>query len=258
MNWILRKLAKDAVGWILLTCCVIPIASSAQQPAFAVATIRPSSGAVQFEHDGKTETSPGSLRMRDVSVNTCIKWAYGVQDNQIAGPAWIQSDHFDIVAKADGPASDEEMKRMLRTLLADRFKLSFHRESKELKSFVLTVAKGGAKLSPAAAPDGKPFRENSANGTVAKSMTIREFGDFLSGPLQMPVVDETGLTGKYDFAIDFTPYLPDPAHSMDGTKPDTTGILMAAMEGELGIKMESRKAQVEVMVIDHVERPSEN
>jgi uncharacterized protein (TIGR03435 family) len=74
----------------------------------------------------------------------------------------------------------------------------------------------------------------------------------------MPVVDETGLTGKYDFAIDFTPYLPDPAHNMDGTKPDTTGILMAAMEGELGIKMESRKAQVEVMVIDHVERPSEN
>jgi len=150
------------------------------------------------------------------------------------------------------------MKQMMQTLLAERFKLNFHRQSKELKAFVLTVAKGGAKVSPAAAPDAKPFRQNSANGTVAKSMTIREFGDFISGPLQMPVVDETGLTGKYDFAIDFTPYLPDPAHNMDGTKPDTTGILMAAMEGELGIKMESRKAQVEVMVIDHVEKPSEN
>jgi uncharacterized protein (TIGR03435 family) len=74
----------------------------------------------------------------------------------------------------------------------------------------------------------------------------------------MPVVDETGLTGRYDFAIDFTPYLPDPAHNMDGTKPDTTGILMAALEGELGLKMESRKTQVEVMVIDHVEKPSAN
>jgi uncharacterized protein (TIGR03435 family) len=258
MKRILSKLTDHAMGWILFPCCLIPAVSSAQQPAFAVATIRPSSGAVQFEHDGKTETSPGSLRMRDVTVSTCIKWAYGLQDSQIAGPAWIQSEHFDIVAKADGPANDEQMKQMLRTLLADRFKLSFHHLSKELKAFVLTVAKGGPKLNPAAAPEGKPFRQNSANGTVAKSITIREFGDFISGPLNMPVVDETGLTGRYDFAIDFTPYLPDPAHNMDGTRPDTTSILMAAMEGELGIKMESRKAQVEVMVIDHVEKPSEN
>jgi uncharacterized protein (TIGR03435 family) len=196
--------------------------------------------------------------MQDVSVQTCIKWAYGVQDSQISGPAWIQSEKFDITAKADNPATDDQMKPMMQTLLADRFKLSFHHQSKELKAFVLTVAKGGAKLSPAAAPDAKPFRQNSSNGTVAKSITIQEFADFISGPLQMPVVDETGLTGRYDFAIDFTPYLPDPAHNMDGTKPDTTGILMAALEGELGLKMESRKTQVEVMVIDHVEKPSAN
>jgi uncharacterized protein (TIGR03435 family) len=196
--------------------------------------------------------------MRDVSVQTCIKWAYGVQDNQISGPAWIQSEHYDIIAKADKPSTDEQMKLMMQSLLDDRFKLSFHHQSKELKAFVLTVAKGGAKVSPAAAPDAKPYRQNSANGTVAKSITIQEFADFISGPLQMPVVDETSLPGRYDFTIDFTPYLPDPTHNMDGTKPDTTGILMAALEGELGLKMESRKTQVDVMVVDHVEKPSAN
>lgn len=234
-----------------------PNALAAQQPAFAVASIHPSAEEVKFEHDGNTETTPGTLRMQDVSVETCIKWAYGVQESQIAGPAWIDSDKFDITAKADGPATDDEMKRMMQALLGDRFRLSFHHQEKELKAFVLTVAKGGAKVTPAVAPDAKPYRQNSANGSVVKSMTIQQFGDFISQPLHMPVVDQTGLTGKYDFVIDFTPYLPD-EKNMGPNRPDSTSILMAAMEGELGIKMETRKTQVDVMVIDHVEKPSAN
>jgi uncharacterized protein (TIGR03435 family) len=196
--------------------------------------------------------------MQDVTLNTCIKFAYGVQDSQIAGPAWIGSERFDILAKTDGPVDRDQMKFLLRSLLTERFRLSFHREQKELKAVVLTVARGGSRLTPTAAPDGRPFRENSANGTIARSMPIREFADFISGPLQIPVVDQTGLTGKYDFALDFKPYLPDPSKNMDGTKPDTTAILKAAMHDELGIQMEARKAQVEVLTIDHVEKPSAN
>jgi uncharacterized protein (TIGR03435 family) len=259
MKLIPRSLSHPRSAWLLFACLVaIPTASLAQQPAFAVATIRPSTAEIKFEHDGSTDTTPGTLRMKDVSVQTCIKWAYSVQASQISGPAWIDSDKFDITAKADGPATEEQMKLMMQALLADRFRLSFHHQSKELKAFVLTVAKGGAKVHPAAAPDARPFRQNSANGSVVKSTTIREFGDFISGPLQMPVVDETGLTGKYDFVIDFTPYLPDPSHNMGVDRPDSTSILMAALEGELGIKMESRKTQVEVMIVDHVEKPSQN
>jgi uncharacterized protein (TIGR03435 family) len=89
-------------------------------------------------------------------------------------------------------------------------------------------------------------------------MPIGEFADFLSGPLEMPIVDHTGLTGRYDFTIDFTPYLPDPTKNMDGTRPDTTAILKAALQDELGLKMESGKAPVEVLVVDHAEEPSEN
>lgn len=250
-----------AFGWsmaLLLAGAVFAGKSVAQQPAFAAATIKLSAESVKFEHDGRTETSPGTLKMQDVTVDTCIKWAYGVQDSQISGPGWMRSERYDIVAKADGPVEDEGMKNMMRTLLVERFKLSFHHEDKELRALVMTVANGHSKLSPAAAPDGKPFRQNSANGTVARSTTMQELADFLSGPLQMPVVDETGLSGRYDFDLDFTTYLPETARTMDGTKPDTTGIVKAALQGELGLKLEAHKAQVQVMVVDHVEKPSEN
>ena len=252
LDWIFHR----STAWLFLACLVST--ARAQQPVFAVATIRPSSAEVKFEHDGKTETTPGTLRMQDVSVQTCIEWAYGVQHSQISGPDSTDSEKFDLVAKADFPASEEQMKQMMQTLLAERFKLSYHHQNKELKAFVLTVAKGGAKVHPAAEPDAKPFRQNSANGSVVRSTTIQDFGDFLSGPLQMPVVNETGLTGKYDFVLDFTPYLSDPNHNMDVSKLDSTGIIKAALEAELGIKMELRKTQVDVMVIDHVEKPSAN
>ena len=169
-----------------LACIAIPSTAQAQQPAFAVATIRPSSGAVSSSTTAKpnlARLTPHARRHR----HTCIKWAYGVQDNQIAGPAWLDSERYDIIAKADTPATEAQMKLMLQTLLADRFQLTFHHQNKELKAFALTIAKGGPKLSPAAAPDAKPFRQNSANGTVVKSMSIRDFADFISGPLQTPV-----------------------------------------------------------------------
>jgi uncharacterized protein (TIGR03435 family) len=230
---------------------------SASAQTFAVASIRPSAAEVKFEHDGKTETTPGTLRMQDVTAATCIKWAYGVQDRQISGPEWLQSQHYDIVAKADDPATGDEMKLMLRALLADRFKLSFHRETKELKSYAMTVAKGGHKLHEAPS-DAKPSRQNSAIGTTAKATTLKEFGDFLSGPLQTPVVDMTGLTGRYDFVLDFTPYLPEGEHAMKPDYVNTNGIIIAALQGELGLKLESKKELVDVLVIDHVEKPSEN
>ena len=254
MNWILRKITGYSIGWILLACWAIPAASSAQQPAFAAATIKSSAAEVEFERDGKTETTPGLLRMHDVTVTTCIKWAYGVQNSQIAGPDWLRSEHFDIVAKADGPATDDEMKRMLQNLLAERFKFAFHHENRESKSFALTVAKGGSKLHPVT-EEGRSSRQNTATGTIAKSTTMQEFADFISGPLQTPVVDETGLTARYDFVLDFTPYIPEDQTSR---KANVTGIIMAALEGELGLKLESRKVPVDMMVIDHVEKPSEN
>jgi uncharacterized protein (TIGR03435 family) len=224
---------------------------------FAAASIRPSAQEVQFEHDGKTEITPGTLTMRDVTAATCIKLAYGVHDSQISGPEWLQSEHFDILAKADTPVAEDQLKLMMQALLTDRFKLSFHRQSKELPAYAMTVAKSGAKLKESA-PETKPFRENSAVGSVVRAMTMREWADFISGPMQTPVVDMTGLKGGYDFSLDFTAYLPGGEKVMNVAFDNANGIMIAAMQGELGLKMESRKETVEVLVIDHVEMPSAN
>ena len=228
--------------------------SAAQQPAFTVASIRPSDAAVQFERDGKVDISPDALRMRDVTVNTCIKWAYKVQNSQVSGPDWIRSQHFDILAKAETPAKEDQMRLMLQALLAERFSLSFHREQKQLKVFALTVAKGGAKVHSAPA-DAQRTHQNSANGMVDTATTMQELADYMSGPLQTPVVDQTGLTGRYDYTIDFGPYLPDDMRTMRG---DANGILISALEGELGLKLESRKTLVDVLIIDRVEQPTPN
>ena len=233
-------------------------ALSAQQPTFAVATIRPSTTDVKFEHDGAIEFHGDTLNMHDVTVDSCVKWAYGVQNSQIAGPGWMDSDRFDITAKSDGPAREDQMKQMLQSLLVERFGLAFHHEQREMKALVLNVVSSGAKLKPAAAPDAPPFHQNSANGTIARSMSIAEWADFIAGPLQMPVLDQTGLTGKYDFAIDFTPYLPDPGKSMSDARPDATALIKIVMHDQMGLNIEGRKADVDVMVIEHVTKPSAN
>jgi uncharacterized protein (TIGR03435 family) len=102
---------------------------------------------------------------------------------------------------------------------------------------------------------GTSSRQNSEKGMVAKSDTMQEFANFLSGPLRAPVVDLTGLNGKYDFALDFTPYLPEDERT---ERPDSASILNTTLQAEIGLKLEPRKEMVEVMVIDRVEKPSEN
>ena len=242
---------------LALTLTFTASALRAQQPTFAVATIHPSAEDVKFEHDGATEIHGDILTMRDVTVDSCIKWAYGVQNSQIAGPGWMDSDRFDITAKSNGPATEDQMKRLLQGLLTERFGLTFHHEQREMKALVLSVASSGAKLKPAAAPDAPPYHQNSANGTIARSMSIREWANFIAGPLQMPVVDQTGLTGKYDFAIDFTPYL-ESGNNMSASRPDSTALIKIVMHDQLGLDINGRKSTIDVMVIDQVQKPSAN
>ena len=252
-----RLLSATGVLTAIAICCPEAGMAGDAGPSFAVASIKPSAAEVKFEHDGNTEVFPGAVTMRDVTVSTCIKWAYDVQDSQISGPAWLQSDHFDVMARADEPVAVEQLKLMMQSLLAERFKLSFHRQDKELRSFLMTIAKGGHKMHESA-PGETQSRQNSAIGTIVKAMTMGEFANFIAGPLQLPVVEMTGLTGRYDFALDFTPYLPANERVMNVEFAEANGIIVAAMQGELGLKLESKKEMVNVMVVDRVERPSEN
>lgn len=239
------------LGMFLFVTSAGPIIAAAQE--FAVASIRPSAQSVKFENDGETKVQPDVLRMRDVTIETCIKWAYRVQRSQVSGPGLLTSERYDITAKSDGPASDEQMRLMMRSLLKERFGLAFHTERKELHSFALVVTRSGTKLKQAT-PDEAPYRQNSAMGTVARATTMQEFSDFLSGPLEKPVVDKTGLTGRWDFAFDFTKYMVDPPRGID----DFLNVLNITLQGELGLKLEPEKDVVDVMVIDHVAKASAN
>jgi uncharacterized protein (TIGR03435 family) len=242
---------KILLGVVLLVSAGGVRLSSAQ--AFAVASIRPSAEAVQFESDGETTLTPDSVRMRDVTIETCIKWAYGVQKAQVSGPSLLTSERYDIVAKADDAANDEQNRLMMRALLTGRFQLAFHMERKELRSFALVITKGGPKLKRAT-PEEIPFRQNSRMGTVTRAMTMQEFADFLSDPVERPVVDKTGLTSRWDFAFDFTNYMTDEPKGLD----DFLQVLNITLQGELGLKLEPEKDVVDVMVIDHVSKASAN
>jgi uncharacterized protein (TIGR03435 family) len=206
------------------------------------------------------------------ALKTLIAAAYDVSPQAISGgPSWVDSEHYEILAKAPGdlrPNLNEQMK-MLRALLAERFKLTYHREQKQMSIYVLTVAKGGAKLkestfSPDSAPEGPPllaFVVAPPNLSLpARYVSMEEFASVLQrAALERPVVDHTGLTGRYDFDLEF---------SIDetlfggalGKAPEnpTNPSFFAALQEQAGLKLEATRGPVSAFVIDHAERASAN
>ena len=254
---------NSSIAWLtsrrLLCVVALSCAAFASKPAhaqstFDVATIRPSGGEVKFERNGKTEAAYGTLRMRDVTVSTCIQWAYDISPALIYGPPSLKEAHYDITAKTDASATQQQMRIMLRALLADRFKLAFHLEKKELRVYTLVVSKNGIKMH-LSAPGGEMSRENSATGMVAHSISMQELATYLSDPLDAPLTDATGLPGRYDLAIDFTPYVD---MKQGDIRPDPAAVIGAALKGDLGLELVRAKQQVDVTIVDHVEPPSEN
>lgn len=251
-----RPTARPTLTRITLLTLALAFAArfASAQATFDVATIRPSAESVKYERNGTTQFAFGNLRMHDVTVGTCIELAYRTSDGLISGPPSLRDVHYDIIAKTEAGTSQEQMRLMMRTLLTDRFHLAFHQEKREMRVFTLVPAKTGIKMHPAT-PGGEMQHENSATGMTAHSITIAELADYLSDPLGSPLVDGTGLPGRYDLKIDFTPYV-DMEHGAE--RADPTAVLKAALKGELGLEMEQRKQIVEVIVVDRVEAPSEN
>lgn len=168
----------------------------------------------------------------------------------------MTADRYDISAKAPQAASQAELKGMLQSLLAERFELEFHREKRDMQVLTMTVAKGGPKFHESAG-QGESSLDTSNDVAIGRHASMAELAALATGGVQAPVVDLTGLTGRYDFTIDPKPYLP-----VDGKAPagpvDRASILIAAFQDQLGLKIESKKIPVDVLVIDHAEKPSEN
>jgi len=242
---------------------LIAVGCFAQPPAFEVASVRSSPGAgndLNELHDGREliKTSPGTLTIRGASLRLCIEWAFDIAPFQIEGPDWLKDIGFDIVAKAAEPVDDDHLRLMLRTLLADRFRLKEHTERKEMQVYELTLAKGGPKFHESTT-EGPPLFSNAGKGAlVAERVTMSEVAEKISEPLGRPVMDSTGLKGRYDIHIDASAYVAA-AGGNGGGQMDVMSLLFNALQQQLGVKLESRKDTPEILVVDSVEKtPTEN
>jgi uncharacterized protein (TIGR03435 family) len=242
---------------VLILVAAIAATAQPKPAAFEVASIRVAQPARE-----SIEFGPASLTMRSVRLDGAIRWAYGVQDPQVIGPDWMRDAWFDIFAKSAGEVKVGELREMLRTLLAERFKVTVHRDTKELTALILNVSKNGHKLEPVE-QEGSPSFQTGKLNLTGRGATMSQLCDFISRELRDPVIDQTGLTGRYNYFLDIEPYFTEEsrnaAGSNGGKPPDAHAIIAVAMQKELGLKVESKKVPVEVIVVDHAEKtPVEN
>jgi uncharacterized protein (TIGR03435 family) len=195
--------------------------------------------------------SPGRLVGTNASLDECIRWAYDVKEYQVSGPDWIRSDaaSYDIEAKAAPHTTTRQLRLMLQTLLRERFKLTLHRETKVLPVYLLMVGKNGPHLQPAALGDRVSLTSYGGHDGVrvsGDSATMETLAHRLSLDLDHPVFDKTGITGTFQIKLEW-------AREGDGPSAFT------AVQEQLGLKLETSKAPIEVLVIDHAQRiPAEN
>ena len=248
---------------LLVAAGIAAVAGFAFSQEFEVASVKPNKSSTAGGEGSRrqdVQAAPGNLTMQNVSLRTAVQWAYGIQDYQVSGgPNWLDSDRFDIVARPAAASTGDEMRLMLRALLADRFKLTFHRQSKELSAYALTVGKNGHKLQES--KSGKAQTTSRGPNVKAESTSMQELAGFLSSALQTPAVDMTGLRGRYDFALDLTSFVTEKGEPTKGAIRDAAemaNILMAAIREQLGLVLEPKKLPVEMLVIDRVEKPAEN
>jgi uncharacterized protein (TIGR03435 family) len=197
--------------------------------------------------------------MRGVSLKTAIRWAYHVLDYQVSGPDWIGFQRYDIAAKAAEPVTEDQLRQMLQTLLAERFKVALHRQTKELPAYVLVVGKNGPKVHKSTTEGESSIQPDRARMTVAVQRTpISQLVEVLATVLRAPVLDETGLRGNYDITVNLAKYIP--TDRLAGDPPlDPFALIMTGLQEELGLKLESRKVQLELVVVDRAEKiPTEN
>jgi uncharacterized protein (TIGR03435 family) len=273
---------SPALGMVLsLTVCAIA------QPQFEVASIKPSAPGGRGMY---IRTLPGGrVNIANMTLKEMIVLAYRIQPFQISGgPPWFDSIHYDVSAKAESAPKPGEVPQMIQALLADRFQLTFRRETKELPIYAMVLAKKDGKLGPSLTetkegsctmPDltkpptppepGKPLPRNCGQmmmnpGRIrAVSVPVKDMTPILSRMLGRTVIDQTGLAGNYDFTMEWTPDDIQLAQMPpDAPKPapsDTTGpSIFTAIQEQLGLKLESRKGPVEIFVIDRAEKPTEN
>jgi uncharacterized protein (TIGR03435 family) len=195
----------------------------------------------------------GGLQITNATLKAMLETAYDVRDFQIAGgPAWFDSQRYDIAAKSASPDSVSATRQKLQTLLAERFQLKVHHETKDLPVYILALGKNGPKLKTSADENPKTGIRTSCGQMVGTAASMHNLTVMLARQLGRPVLDTTGLTGKYDFDFDWTPDTGPCPTVTDGPS------LFTALQEKLGLKLEATKRPTEVIVVDHAEKADEN
>jgi len=230
--------------------------------AFEVASItpcKPGTPEPPGEHAGMVQfTAPGGrFNAKATTLKFLLEWAYGILPSQHSGGAsWIETDRYDIAAKAEGNATDNEMKRMTQALLAERFKLKFHTESKEVPVLIVSLGKAAPKLT--APKEGEehslkivhqmdPDQKTVSYRVIATRFSLAQLNETFARQLGRVIVDQTGLQGDFDFTLELTP---------DESRPNPLdpSLLITAMREQLGFTVKSQKGPVDFLVIDSVEK----
>jgi uncharacterized protein (TIGR03435 family) len=247
----------------ILVCAAIGVriffGQAANPPAFDAASVK-----VNNSSSGHTSvhTGPGSITMSNVTLRLCLTRAYGITDPQVFGPAWMDTDRYDIVAREPEGAPESQIREMLQTLLVERFKLAAHRETRDLPVYALVVGKNGPKLTKVEARESGGDMSSGDGTATGTAVTMVRLAGFLATPridLGLPVVDQTGLNGAFSFTLKWTPERKLMKPDAEAPAPDAPPPILVALQEQLGLKLEKRKAPLEVVIVDHAERvPTEN
>ena len=240
---------------ILWTALLLSSSLHAQSPQqFEVAAIRPnlagSTAGTSFNL-----FAGGRLKITNEPIKLLLRVAFELQNVQIVGgPAWLDTDRYDIEAKTGRPEKLErgQLKPLLQSLLAERFHLKFHRETRELNVYALMLAKDGPKFKPKGEGDVSAMNTHSGPGksqVTATAVSLDLLAGYLGNRLGRIVLDKTGLNDAYNFTLEWTP---------DEAPESAAPSLVTALREQLGLRLESQKSPVEVLVIDSLQKPSEN
>ena len=251
---------KKILASLIIT--IVMATFAAADPHFEVASITPCKpgtpenpllhmGAMQFVSPG------GRFTASSTSLKYLIEWAYGIQSNQLTGgPSWLDTEMYDIAAKAEGNPSTADMKLMLQKLLNERFKLKLHQEQKRMTAYVISTARNSAKLTPVKegethamrfAPINGPDQKQAGYHITGTRYTVADVAALFSRQIGRVIVDQTGLDGEFDFTVDL---MPDDSR----TSPVEETLLLTALREQLGFTVKAQTLPVNVFVIDSAEK----
>jgi uncharacterized protein (TIGR03435 family) len=238
--------------------------SALAAPAFEAASVKPGDPADRRMR--VDAMSGGKLTARNVSLSWLVQFAYRLESYQLSGgPGWMLTSRYDVTARADdATAGNDRIRQMTQTLLADRFALKLHTESKDLPIYRMVTAraaKGLRQSAACAAPDCPVFDMSIGGQLTARGVTMEDFSRVLTDLTSRPVRNQTALAGQYDFHLSWTPddATPGAIGPRGSPAPDPTlASIFTALTEQLGLKLQSDKGPVDVYAIDHAEKPSEN